>query len=377
MPRSRIALVVGTRPEVIKTAPVVRALRRCADTEPVLISTGQHRDLLHGALEAFDLEPDHHLGVMTPKQTPDDVVARILASLPRLFRSLHPEVVLVQGDTSSTFAAALAAFHHHIPVGHIEAGLRTRDLEAPFPEEAYRQMTDRISTWCFAPTPGAAEHLRCERIPAERIHVTGNTVVDALLDVLSSEPPVEPENPFVLMTLHRRESFGEPMREVLLGVRDFLELRPDARILWPMHPNPRIEEATEALRGLDRLDRIPPLAFKQFVGRLAACRLVLTDSGGIQEEAPSLGKRVLIARETTERPEAVDSGWNQLVGRTRQSISEALVQGWEAEPYRGPLPAPSPYGDGKAAQRIVEILAGEPDATSRRLGDPVRATPEE
>ncbi|APR87475.1 UDP-N-acetylglucosamine 2-epimerase [Minicystis rosea] len=354
--KQRAAIIVGTRPEAIKMAPVVRALAADGALAPVLISTGQHRELLASALRPLELTPDHDLEVMTPGQTPSSVTARVLDRLPPLLDQLKPAVLLVQGDTTTAFAAGLAAYYQRIPVGHVEAGLRTYDHEHPFPEEANRQLVARISTWCFAPTELSRDNLLAERIAPERVIVTGNTAVDALLWAVSRSHERCPEGT-VLITLHRRESFGEPLHEIALGVRDFLEATPGAHALWPVHPNPNVGRVLDDVLGTSpRVTRRDAMEYVAFTGVLASCRLVLTDSGGLQEEAPSLGKTVLIARETTERPEALASGRNRLTGRTRAGVREALLTAWNEPAYAGPLPAPNPFGDGKAAERIVAAL---------------------
>lgn len=352
----RAAIIVGTRPEAIKMAPVVRALAASGDFEPVLISTGQHRELLASALDPLGLSPDHDLEVMTPHQTLSGVAARVLDRLPPLLDRIRPEVLLVQGDTTTAFAAALAAYYQRVPVGHVEAGLRTYDEDHPFPEEANRQLVDRLSAWCFAPTTLSRDNLLAERIPADRVLVTGNTAVDSLLWAVARSEGRCAEGT-VLITLHRRESFGAPLGEIALGLRDFLEATPAARALWPVHPNPNVARVLdEVLAGCPRLERAAPMEYVAFTGVLASCRLVLTDSGGLQEEAPSLGKTVLIARETTERPEALAGGKNRLAGRTRAGVRAALEAAWTEPPYQGALPAESPYGDGHAADRIVAAL---------------------
>jgi UDP-N-acetylglucosamine 2-epimerase (non-hydrolysing) len=356
--RHPILLVVGTRPEAIKMAPVYRAVASHSNLTAQLVSTGQHTDLLRTALDAFQLTPDHELQVMTPSQSLAATAARILERFTTLLDQVRPGAVLVQGDTTTALAAGLAAYYSNIPVGHVEAGLRTYDLDNPFPEEANRQMVDRISRWCFPPTSNSAEHLLAERIPAERIQITGNTGIDGLLWALEQPHPIPKTDPFVLMTLHRRESFGEPLRDVLSGLLDFLKLTPTARVVWPVHPNPAVGAiAREVLADHNRVLMIPPQEYLAFAHLMASCRLILTDSGGIQEEAPSLGKRVLIARETTERPEAVQTGQNRLIGRDRQRVCQELVQAWVEPEYDGPTPAPNPYGDGNASWRIADRLA--------------------
>jgi len=357
MPGKPVVVIVGTRPEAIKMAPVVRALRRAAGAETVLLSTGQHRELLDSALAPFGLAPDHELAVMAEGQTPNDVIARVVDRLPPLLERLAPAAVLVQGDTTTVLAAALAAFHLGIPVGHVEAGLRTHDLANPFPEEANRQLTDRLATWCFAPTARSAANLRREGIPEKRISITGNTAVDALLWMLElhrlSPADARPE---LLITLHRRESFGGALRQILLGVQDFLGATPGATALWPIHPNPTVRRtAAEVFAGDPRIRLLEPLPFAEFVALLARVRVVLTDSGGIQEEAPSLGKAVLVARETTERPEGLDAG-NRLIGRRREDVRAALASAWATSVVPERWPLPNPFGDGHAGERIVEIL---------------------
>jgi UDP-N-acetylglucosamine 2-epimerase (non-hydrolysing) len=350
-----VALIVGTRPEAVKMAPVHRALRRTG-LQPVLISTGQHRELLDTAFAPLDLAPDHELAVMTEGQTLNEIAARVLERLPSLLERLRPAALLVQGDTTTSLAAALCAYHLHVPVGHVEAGLRTYDHDHPFPEEANRQLSDRLCRWCFAPTEGARRNLLSERIDPAVIHITGNTAVDSLLWMLERSE-AEMGEPYLLVTLHRRESFGEPLRALAGAVRDFLDRTPEATALWPVHPNPNVARvAEELMAGTGRVRLVEPIGYAAFARALAGCRIVLTDSGGIQEEAPSLGKTVLVARETTERPEALEGGRNRLVGRDRDTVARALAEAWREEPYSGPLPAPNPYGDGRAGERIAEIL---------------------
>jgi len=338
-------------------APVFRALK-AAGLEPVLISTGQHRELLETAFGPLGLTPDHELSVMTAGQTLNQIASRVLERLPPLLEQVRPAALLVQGDTTTTLASALCAYHVDIPVGHVEAGLRTFDHRNPFPEEANRQLVDRICRWCFAPTEASRQHLLAEKIDPATVHVTGNTAVDSLLWIL--ERGATPEKSGLLVTLHRRESFGEPLRSLVGAVRDFLESTPEATALWPVHPNPNVMRvAEEMLAGVDRVSLVAPMGYAEFARALAGCRIVLSDSGGIQEEGPSLGKTVLVARETTERPEALASGKNRLVGRDRERVARALAEAWAEEPYAGPLPAPNPYGDGQAGERIAEILRAD------------------
>ncbi|HWM93749.1 MAG TPA: UDP-N-acetylglucosamine 2-epimerase (non-hydrolyzing) [Thermoanaerobaculia bacterium] len=353
----KIALIVGTRPEAVKMAPVLRALRDRTGLEPVLISTGQHRELLESAFTPLGLVPDHELSVMTEGQSLSQIASRVLERLPPLLERLRPAALLVQGDTTTALASALCAYHLEIPVGHVEAGLRSYDHRHPFPEEANRQLVDRLCRWCFAPTERARQNLLAERIDPAAIHVTGNTAVDSLLWILEKVERAEPDDPYLLITLHRRESFGEPLRDLVGAVRDFLERTPGAKAVWPVHPNPNVTRVADELLGdLASIRLVPPLGYASFASILDGCRVVLTDSGGIQEEGPSLGKIVLVARETTERPEALEGGRNRLVGRRREKVAEALAEAWAEEPYAGPLPAPNPYGDGRAGERIAEIL---------------------
>lgn len=339
-------------------AAVYRAIKNHPKLDAVFVSTGQHTDLLRTALEAFGLKPDHELHVMTPAQSLAATAAKILERFTTLIETIKPAAVLVQGDTTTALSAGMAAYYSKIPVGHVEAGLRTYDLDNPFPEEANRQMVDRISRWCFPPTEESKQHLLAELISASSIHVTGNTGIDGLLWALDRAKPSPAEEQFVLMTMHRRESFGEPLRDILLGLLDFLSVHPEAKVVWPVHPNPAVGEiAKDVLKGNQNISMIPPQEYLSFAGLLATCKIILTDSGGIQEEAPSLGKRVLIARDTTERPEAVKTGQNRLIGRQRKNVGQELIKAWQEPIYTGPQPAPNPYGDGNASLKIAEILA--------------------
>ncbi len=354
-----ILIVFGTRPEAIKVAPVYRAAKASGRLTPLMVSTGQHRELLASALAPLSIEPAFDLEVMTDGQTPNRVIQRVVERLSEVIDRTNPAAVVVQGDTTTALAAAVTAFNANILVAHVEAGLRTHDLASPFPEEANRQLIDRISRWCFVPTLAARENLLSERIATERIHVTGNTAVDSVLwAVERSAYRCAPNS--VLVTMHRRESFGKPLQDVLLGLCDFLERTNDANAVWPVHPNPEVRRVIEGLPGArERLSLVPPMDYLTFAGALSSCRVVLTDSGGIQEEAPSLGKTVLVAREKTERPEALSGGRNRLVGRGRDGVRMALLDAWTEAPYDGPLPAANPFGDGTAGKRIVQILESD------------------
>jgi UDP-N-acetylglucosamine 2-epimerase (non-hydrolysing) len=354
--KKNVMVVIGTRPEAIKMAPVVFALKESDFLNPIVVSTGQHTDLLRTALNVFGIVPDIELSVMTPSQTLATTAAKIIERFEQVLSKEKPAAVLVQGDTTTAFASGLAAYYSKIPLGHIEAGLRTYDHENPFPEEANRQLVDRISTWCFPPTETSKKNLLNEQIDPKKIHVTGNTGIDALLWALGKSESIQ-QKPQLLVTLHRRESFGEPLREILNGIIDFLKMTPDAQVIWPVHPNPNVREiADQILTDHKRIQRIDPQEYFSFARLMAESRLILSDSGGVQEEAPSLGKRVLIARDSTERPEAVVSGQNRLVGRNRIKIKEELSKAWLEPPYSGQIPASNPYGNGQASKKITFLL---------------------
>ena len=365
---ARILCVFGTRPEAIKMAPVIRALAGTPALEPVVCVTDQHREMLDQVLEFFDIRPDHRLGVMREGQSPSEVAARVLQRLPPVLVKVDPAAVLVQGDTTTTLAAALAAFYCGIPVGHIEAGLRTYRKEAPFPEEANRQMTTAISEWHFAPTVWARDNLLREGVPPEKVTVTGNPVIDALrwaAEKLGTDSGPEALLPglngrkLILVTAHRRESFGEPFLELCRALRDLVDRNPDVELAYPVHLNPRVQEPVlRVLDGQARVHLLPPLDYWDLVDLLRRCYLVLTDSGGIQEEAPSLGKPVLVMRETTERPEGVEAGTARLVGTSRERIvveTERLLH--DPGAYARMAQAHNPYGDGHSGERIAGVLA--------------------
>ena len=353
-PEVSVAVVVGTRPEVIKMAPVYQALLR-SNLRPILISTGQQRELLADALSSFGMRADADLNVMSASQSPLDVAARIFAEAPRVLTELGVDAVLVQGDTTTAFAAAYAAYIMRLPVGHVEAGLRTYDHANPFPEEGNRQLITRLARWSFAPTDLAAAQLLREGVSEESVLVTGNTAIDSVMEVIAQG--VTSTAGHLLVTLHRRESLGEHLRDLCGAVGDFLAAEPTATVLWPVHPNPAIRRVVEEqFAGEARVQICEPLEYRRFVEAMAAARVILSDSGGVQEEAPSLGKRVLVAREHTERPEALESQQNVLVGRGRTNVLNALLHAWKQPPYVGELPAASPFGDGRAAIRIVERL---------------------
>ncbi len=358
----RVLVVIGTRPEAIKLAPLVRALRADGAFAVTACVTSQHRELLAPVLSFFGVPCDVDLQVMTPGQTLTEVTARVLAGVGEVLAGGAFDLAVVQGDTATAFAAGLAAFYARVPLAHVEAGLRSGDLARPFPEEGYRRLLDVLSAYLFAPTPAAARNLRAEGHPPGRIFVTGNTGIDALLAAagqVRADPRPSPFAPgpgewLVLVTAHRRESFGEGLGRVCRALAALVERHPGLRVLLPVHPNPNVREAVQALHGLPRVALVEPLEYPDMVRALLAADLVLTDSGGLQEEAPALGKRVLVLRETTERPEGVEAGAAELVGTDVDRIVgrvSALLGGGVP-----PGPAVSPYGDGRACARVVEVL---------------------
>ena len=369
MARPRILCVFGTRPEAIKMAPVARALSGPASgLQPVLCVTGQHQEMLDQVLGFFDLRPDHRLAVMGENQTPSEVAARILERFPPVLAAERPAAVLVQGDTTTTVAVALAAFYAGVPVGHVEAGLRTGRLDSPFPEEANRRITTQITRWHFAATAQARDNLRREHVADADIVVTGNPVVDALhwaVERLGGRRvgaalPVDPSRRLLLVTAHRRESFGAPFLELCAALRAVVERNRDVELAYPVHLNPQVQAPVRrALAGHPRIHLLAPVTYWELVDLLRHCYVVLTDSGGIQEEAPTLGKPVLVLRDTTERPEGVAAGTAKLVGTSRRRIveeTERLLRDQAA--YEAMARAHNPYGDGRAGERIVRVLRG-------------------
>jgi len=359
----KIMLVFGTRPEAIKMCPLVRELRTRPSLETVVCVSGQHREMLEQVLRAFSVTPEHDLSVMTAGQTLFDVTDRVLRGMHAVLEAEKPDVVLVHGDTSTTFAAALACFYLQIPVGHVEAGLRTYNIYSPYPEEFNRQAVSILSAYNFAPTALARDNLLREGKPADRIFVTGNTAIDALQTTVRPDythPDLEwaAGSRLVLLTAHRRENWGAPMHGIFRAIRRVTEAHPDVRVLYPIHMNPLVREAAEAeLAGCDRIRLTAPLDVLDFHNFLARAHLILTDSGGIQEEAPAFGKPVLVLRDTTERPEGVQAGTLKLTGTAEEDIFRdftALLD--DPAAYAAMHHAANPYGDGKASRRIADIL---------------------
>jgi UDP-N-acetylglucosamine 2-epimerase (non-hydrolysing) len=357
-----ILAVYGTRPEAIKMAPVIEILKRRPDAFSVRVcTTGQHREMLDQVQEIFGLRPDLDLNVMRHDQTLNGLAASALEAVDRVLAEARPDWLLVQGDTTTAMTAALAAFHRGVRIGHVEAGLRTGDLQRPFPEEANRRVIDLLADALFAPTDRSRDALLAEGCDERRIHVVGNTVVDALA-TLAPGSTVEGDRPEVLITVHRRESFGEPLRGIFMALRRLAERFPEVLWIYPVHRNPNVRgPAFEILGGLPNLELRDPLDYRELVALLARCRFALTDSGGIQEEAPALGKPVLVLRDTTERPEGVDAGVARLAGTDPERIfTEASRLLTDRPAYLAMARAVNPYGDGRASERIAAILAGEP-----------------
>jgi UDP-N-acetylglucosamine 2-epimerase (non-hydrolysing) len=358
-----IGITLGTRPEAIKLAPVIQQFRCCSAFKTHVILTGQHREMVEQVMQLFELGADRDLEIMQVKQTLTDITCRSLRGLETLFQEIQPKLVLVQGDTTTAFAATLAAFYQQIPVGHVEAGLRTDDLLNPYPEEANRRLISQLAQLNFAPTSLAVENLKRSKIVGE-IHHTGNTVIDALLTVAQRQPPCEIQGldwgkyRTLLATVHRRENWGEPLRDIGKGFVQILEAFPDTALLLPLHRNPTVREPLQEILGNHpRAFLTEPLDYAGLVGAIARCYLLLTDSGGLQEEAPSLGKPVLVLRETTERPEAIEADTAKLVGTNPTQIVAAASQLLSnAKAYETMATAINPFGDGHAAERILGIV---------------------
>lgn len=374
----KILLVFGTRPEAIKMAPLVKALQKDAEHfETKVCVTAQHRQMLDQVLEVFEITPEYDLNIMAPNQDLYDITSKVLLGLRDVLKDFRPDVVLVHGDTTTSMAASLAAFYQQIPVGHVEAGLRTYNMLSPWPEEMNRQVTDRICTYYFAPTEKSRQNLLRECIDDKKIFVTGNTVIDALLmavDIIDGKAGVKEqlheelrakgyvvgERPYILVTGHRRENFGDGFLHICRAIKEIAAMHPDMDIVYPVHLNPNVQKPVyELLSGLENVYLISPLDYLPFIYAMQHSTLLLTDSGGVQEEAPSLGKPVLVMRDTTERPEAVEAGTVKLVGTDAAAIVSNVTELLRnKEMYRQMSETHNPYGDGKACQRIIEALRG-------------------
>jgi len=364
----KVMTIFGTRPEAIKMAPVVLELQKHPDKiQSIVAVTAQHREMLDQVLHLFAIRPDYDLNIMSPSQTLFDITGRALSGLNEVLAAARPDVVLVHGDTTTTFVGALAAYYHQIPVGHVEAGLRTHNKYSPYPEEMNRKLTGALTDLHFAPTATARQNLLLENVPADSVFVTGNTVIDALLGTVSPDYVFPAEladlsgptaSRMILMTTHRRENLGEPMRHVYQALRSIVEEFPDTHAVFPVHRNPQVVQVVnEELGNLERVRLIEPMDYEPFANLMARAHLILTDSGGIQEEAPSLGKPVLVLRDTTERPEALEAGTVKLIGTSRQRVYEECRRLLtDDNEYRRMTEASNPYGDGRSARRIVAIL---------------------
>ncbi len=366
--KKRVMCVFGTRPEAVKLAPVVHALKNSAALTPVVAITAQHREMLDQMMKWFDVKADYDLDLMKHGQSLAELTSRVLTGMDELLKKDRPDLLLVQGDTVTVMAAALAAFYHKVPVGHVEAGLRTNDRYNPFPEEMSRRQTGRIATLHFAPTPLAVQNLANEGI-TENVFMTGNTVIDALLDTANrlTEDTIDPslfgaadfeKYKVLLVTAHRRENWGQGMDEIALALRQIAEEFPDVQILYPIHRNPVVRQSIEPVfAGQERLVLVEPLDYVPFVSAMRRCHFILTDSGGVQEEAPALGKPVLVMRTNTERPEAVNAGAARLVGVNQNTIYEGARELMTSKSlYQSMSQAINPFGDGHAATKIVEVI---------------------
>lgn len=359
----KIMMIFGTRPEAIKMCPVVKAFQRCSEIETVVCVTGQHREMLKQVLEVFDVVPDYDLDIMKPNQTLFDITITILDSIREVLAEVKPDLVLVHGDTSTTFVSALACFYMQIPVGHVEAGLRTYNIHSPYPEEFNRQAVGIVSRFNFAPTQMSADNLLREGKPEQSIYITGNTAIDALFTTVRDDFEHEildwaKGSRLIVLTAHRRENLGAPLESMFRAIRRVVEEIPDIKVVYPIHMNPKVRQtADKYLKNYDRVRLIEPLEVIEFHNLLAGAYLILTDSGGIQEEAPSLGKPVLVMRDTTERPEGIAAGTLRLVGTSEEKIYESFIELLtDQEAYLKMSEAQNPYGDGKASQRILDIV---------------------
>lgn len=364
----KVMTVFGTRPEAIKMAPVVLELKKhSSEIQTIVAVTAQHRQMLDQVLQLFHIQPDYDLDIMSQEQTLYDITTKALLGLKTVLETEKPDLVLVHGDTTTTFAGALAAYYQQIPVGHVEAGLRTGNIYSPFPEEMNRKLTGAMASIHFAPTPTAKNNLLQEHVNPANIYVTGNTVIDALMTTVAGEYNFEDDalrtvdfqhHRIILLTTHRRENLGEPMRHIYKALRRIVDEIPDTEIVFPVHRNPLVRKVVEEeLAGVDRIHLIDPMEYEPFANLMSLSSLVLTDSGGIQEEAPSLGKPVLVLRDTTERPEAVAAGTVRLIGTDKDVVyKETKRLLTDNDAYHAMSMAVNPYGDGKASKRIVQAI---------------------
>lgn len=360
----KVMSIFGTRPEAIKMAPLVKELERRKEIESIVCVTAQHREMLDQVLETFDIKPDYDLNIMKQGQTLGDVTTRALTGLEEVIKKTKPDIVLVHGDTTTTFAGALAAFYNQVAIGHVEAGLRTNDKYSPFPEEMNRQMVDCMTDMYFAPTEISKENLLKENIEEDKIYITGNTAIDAMSTTVDENYNhkelewIKDNERMILLTAHRRENLGEPMRNIFKGIKRIIDEFEDVKVIYPIHMNPKVREvAHEIFANCDRVKLIEPLEVFDFHNFQNKSYLILTDSGGIQEEAPSLGKPVLVLRDTTERPEGIKAGTLKLVGTDEEVIyNETKKLLTNQKEYESMSRASNPYGDGHASERIVDAI---------------------
>ncbi len=360
----KVMSIFGTRPEAIKMAPLVKELEKRDEIESIVCVTAQHREMLDQVLETFKIEPDYDLNIMKQGQTLTDITTRALSGLENVIKDCKPDIVLVHGDTTTTFAGALASFYNNVPIGHVEAGLRTYDKYSPFPEEMNRQMVDRLTDMYFAPTEVSKENLLKENIDEDKIYVTGNTAIDAMSTTVDKNYSnkeldwVNDNERMILLTAHRRENLGEPMRHIFKGIKKIVDEFSDVKVIYPIHLNPKVREvANEVFGNMERVKLIEPLEVFDFHNFQNKSYLILTDSGGIQEEAPSLGKPVLVLRNTTERPEGIMAGTLKLVGTDEDVIyNEVKKLLTDKEAYERMSKASNPYGDGHASKYIVDAI---------------------
>lgn len=366
MKKIKVMTVFGTRPEAIKMAPLVLELQKQSQRfEAITTVSAQHREMLDQVLDIFHIKPDYDLNIMHARQTLTDITSNVLINLDKILKEAKPDIVLVHGDTTTTFAASVAAFYNQIPIGHVEAGLRTWEKHSPYPEEMNRQMTDAMTDLYFAPTNQSKANLLKENHKEDNIYITGNTAIDALKQTVDKEyhhdilDKVSPDNKLILLTMHRRENQGEPMRRVFKVIREVVESREDVEVIYPVHLSPAVQEvAKEILGNTERIHLISPLDVVDFHNLAAGSYFIMTDSGGVQEEAPSLGKPVLVLRDTTERPEGVEAGTLKLVGTESEKVKEEMEELLDNDAeYQRMAQAKNPYGDGKASERILDAIA--------------------
>lgn len=375
--KKKIMFIFGTRPEAIKMVPLIKQFRTHQDMfESIIVVTAQHREMLDQILRLFNVKPNYDLNVMRADQTLEDVTIRCLKKLSEVIELELPNMILVQGDTTTTFIGALAAYYKRIPIGHIEAGLRSDDKYQPFPEEINRKLTTVLTDIHFAPTQSAADNLLRGGVPIKNIFVTGNTVIDALLQIASRnykfrdplDKIINNKKRLIMVTAHRRESFGKPLEDICIALEEIVKAAPDVEIVFPVHPNPRVNETVYRNVNNNHVHLVRPLDYETFIHLMKECCLILTDSGGIQEEAPSLGKPVLVLREKTERPEAIEAGVAKLIGTNRRNIIiETLKLLTNPDEYERMAKPANPYGDGRAAERIFRIIRKEFDKSPSRL----------